>query len=104
MLYITICTIFAIPHLQQRLILERDLPKLRQLLDPKDRKMRRMILTACSISLFCLVLERASDNGSKLVCSLSLLQFRSDIGTPNSLKKENRMLFNSRNEFYFYPK
>ena len=40
-----------------------------------------MIPTACPISLFCLVLEQASGIGSKLVCSLSLFRFRSDIGT-----------------------
>ena len=85
MLCIAIWTIFAIPRLQRRLILETHLPKIKLLLDLKDRKMRRMILTACSISLFCLVLERASDNGSKPVCSLSLLRFRSDIGTPKAL-------------------
>ena len=47
--------------------------------------MRRMILTACSISLFCSVLEEALDNGSKLVSSLNLLRFRSDIGTLQDL-------------------
>ena len=76
MLYNAICTIFFIPLLQRRLILERHLPKIRQLLDLRGRKMTRMILIACSIFLFCLVLERGSDNSSKLVCSLSLLQFR----------------------------
>ena len=35
--------------------------------------------------IFFFVLKRASDNGLKLVCSLSLLQFRSDIGTPKAL-------------------
>ena len=85
MLCIAICTIFAIPRLQRRLILETHLIKIRLLLDLKDRKTRRMILTACSISLFCLDLERASDNGSKPVCSHSLLRFRSDIGTPKAL-------------------
>ena len=85
MLYIAICTTFASPRLQRRLILERHLPKIRQFLDLKGRKISRMILTTCSISLFCLILERASDNGPKLVCSLNLLRFRSDIGTPKAL-------------------
>ena len=50
--------------------------------------MRRMIFTACSISFFCLVLERASDNGSKLVFSLILLQFRSNIAAPKVLQRK----------------
>ena len=81
----------AIPHLQRRLILERHLRKIRQLLDLNDRKMRRMILTACSISLF-LYFERASDNGSKLFVVLVYCDFAVILVHKNLCKerKQNR--------------
>ena len=63
-------------------------------------KIGRMIITACSSSLFCLVLKQPSDNGLKLV---SVLVF-CDFGVILAHRKLCKNMKQSWNEFHFYPK